>query len=57
MIQLLDIDGETFALKKKTSRNESAILWTPLLTLFVQMDTLAPKGPGFHHVERGSKGT
>jgi hypothetical protein len=43
--------------KKKTSRNESAILWTPLLTLFAQMDTLAPKGPGFHQMEGGLKGT
>jgi hypothetical protein len=40
--------------------NEGAILWTPLLTPFVQTDTLAPKGPGFlpcgGRVEKDLKG-
>ena len=46
-----------FALKKNQVNMRSAILWTPLLTLFAQMDMSAPKGPGFHCVGRGSKET
>jgi hypothetical protein len=33
--------------RKRSGDNENAILWTPLLTPFAQMDTLGPKGLGF----------
>jgi hypothetical protein len=33
-------------------KKEGAILWTPLLTLFAQMDTLVPKGLGVSTVWR-----
>jgi hypothetical protein len=47
--------------RKRSGDNENAILWTPLLTPFAQMDILGPKGLGFllygGRVERDLKGT
>jgi len=46
--------------RKRSGDNENAILWTPLLTPFAQMDILGPKGLGFllygGRVERNLKG-
>jgi hypothetical protein len=33
--------------RKRSGDNKNAILWTPLLTPFAQMDMLGPKGLGF----------
>jgi hypothetical protein len=43
--------------RKRSGDNENAILWTPVLTPFAQMDTLGPKGLGFLLYEGGLKGT
>jgi hypothetical protein len=46
--------------RKRSGDNKNAILWTPLLTPFAQMDILGPKGLGFllygGRVERDLKG-
>lgn len=43
--------------RKRSGDNENAILWTPVLTPFAQMDTFGPKGLGFLLYEGGLKGT
>jgi len=46
--------------RKRSGDNENAILWTPLLTPFAQMDILGPWGLGFllygGRAERNLKG-
>jgi hypothetical protein len=32
--------------QKRSGDNENAILWTPLLTPFAEIDTFGPTGPG-----------